>query len=823
MKKLLLPLLLLLFTNLSAQQAILKGTLLDDNNKPVGFANVLLLQAKDSSLVKGMLSEESGAFLFEGVAAGKYRVAASMVGYAKVMSNEIALTEASGIVQVGTLVLKENSTSLKEVVVEGQRPLIEQHMDKTVLNVENSIAAAGNTALEVLEKAPGVTIDQNDNISMRGRSGVIVMIDGKQVPMTGAELANVLRSMSANSVDKIELITNPSSKYDAAGNSGIIDIKLKRDKSLGTNGSITSSFGYGEKFKANQSFQLNHRAKKLNVFGNYNYVYRDDFTQLNIDRTFFDENKNFAGNYDQQNRFNFQFKTHNARVGADYFLTPKTTLGIVASGYLTGIDRDNLNRAAGRDASGATDSTFVTNAIAGHDRENHGINLNLKHTIDSTGRELTADVDYIIYNNTDEQDFTTKTYTPEGNLKGVPNLLYGTLDGNLSIRSAKVDYTQPLTSINGKLDAGFKSSLVSADNNLEFYNRTNGGNIFESEKSNHFLYDENINAAYLNTSKKWDKMSLQLGLRLENTNAKGEQLSETVKEEDRKLDHNYTQLFPSAFVGYTLSKKHDLGVSLSRRINRPSYNQLNPFKNYLDPSTYSAGNPYLAPETSYSFEFTHTFDQRIVTKLSYSYTSDPIIQVLQQDISQKEENKEPAKIVKQSFENLDRSDYYAISVTVPFSVGNWFNSVNNLTSYYSAYSGYIANNKLENSQLSFNINSNNTFNLPNGWSAEATGVYRTAEAYGFLDVEPVWFASAGVQKQLWEKKASIKLSVSDVFYTNKTNGATTINNYAENFYQVRDSRVATLTFNYKFGKAQASAPRRRTGGAEEEKNRAGGN
>ncbi|MBC5773024.1 TonB-dependent receptor [Pontibacter sp. KCTC 32443] len=814
MKKLLLPLLLLMFTNLSAQQASIKGLLLDNEKKPVGYANVLLLRSADSSLVKGMLSEESGAFLFEGLPAGKYKVAASMVGYAKAMSKEITLTESSGAVQLENLVLQQNSTNLKEVVVEGQRPLIEQHMDKTVMNVENSITAAGNTALEVLEKAPGVTVDQNDNISMRGRGNVIVMIDGKQVPMSGSELANVLRGMSASSVDKIELITNPSSKYDAAGNSGIIDIKLKRDKSLGTNGTLSSSFGYGEKFKTNQSLQLNHRSKKFNVFGNYNFVNRDDFTNLNINRTFYDEQKNFTGNYDQRNRFDFNFNTHNVRVGADYYVTPKTIVGVVASGYLTDIDRTNYNRAAGLNSQGEIDSTFITSAIAGHDRSNQGINFNFKHTIDSTGRELSGDLDYIAYQNSDEQDFTTKTYLPSGELKKAPELLYGTLDGKLTIQSAKLDYTQPLKSINGKLDAGFKSSLVSADNNLEFYDRSNGGNVFETDKSNHFLYDENINAAYLNTSKKWEKMSLQVGLRLENTISKGEQLADVVDEDEREFDRNYTQLFPSAFLGYTLSKKHDFGLSLSRRINRPSYNQLNPFKNYLDPSTYSSGNPYLKPETSYSFEFTHTFDQRIVTKLSYSHTSDVMVQVLQPEVP-------GSKIVEQTFENLAQNDYYAMSVTLPFSVGNWFNSVNNGTLYYSLYRGDLANTNLHNGQPSFNINSNNTINLSKGWSAELIGVFRGAEAYGFMDVDPIWFMSAGVQKQFWDKKASLKLNVSDIFFTNKTYGYTATSDYSENFYQKRDSRVATLSFNYRFGKSQAAPARRRTGGAEEEKNRAG--
>ncbi|WP_242928852.1 outer membrane beta-barrel family protein [Pontibacter vulgaris] len=814
MRKLFLPILLLVFTNLSAQQASIKGSVIDGNNKAVAYANVLLLKSADSSLVKGMLSEESGAYFFEGLTAGKYKVVATMVGYTKARSSEVILQAGTESINLAPLRLSQSSTNLKEVVIEGQKPLIEQQLDKTVMNVGNSLVAAGNTALEVLEKAPGVIVDQNDNISMRGRAGVIVMIDGKQVPMTGAELANVLRGMSANSVDKIELITNPSSKYDAAGNAGIIDIKLKRDKSLGTNGTLTSSFGHGRYAKSNQSIQLNHRAKKLNVFGNYNYVYRHEYTKLDIYRKFIEGNS-ITGIYDQKNRFDFRINTHSARLGADYYLSPKTVIGVVTNGFISDFNRTNSNRSDGLNNQGQIDSTFITDAIAGHNRGNQAINFNFKHTIDSTGREITADLDYIAYQNADKQDFTTNFYTPGGELMRTPYLLYGTLDGNLSIKSAKADYTQPWKAINGKLEAGLKSSLVSADNDLQFYDRSNGGNVFDTGKSNHFLYDENINAAYLNASKKWEKASLQLGLRLENTRAKGEQLASLVDEEERKFDRNYTQLFPSAFMGYTLSKMHDLGLSLSRRINRPSYNQLNPFKNFLDPSTYSAGNPFLKPELSYAFEFTHTYNQRFVTKFSYSHTTDVMVQVLSPDVTQD-------KLVAQTFQNLAKYDYYGMSLSVPFSVGNWFNSINNGTLYYGLYRGNLANTNLRNGMPTFNINTNNTFTLTNGWSAELNGVYRHRDVYAFMNINPLWFASVGVQKQFWDKKGSLKLNLTDAFYTNKTRATTAVNSYTENFYQRRDSQVATLTFNYRFGQSQVAPSRRRNSGAEEEKSRAGG-
>jgi outer membrane receptor protein involved in Fe transport len=809
MKFLLLPFLLLVFSVATAQQATIGGKVLEGENKPLGFANVLLLKAADSSLVKGTLTDEAGAYLFEGVAIGRYKVVATMLGYAKSKGMEATVAAADEAIQLNPIMLSQASTALKEVVIEGQKPLIEQHLDKTVMNVENSIVSAGSTALEVLEKAPGVVVDQNDNISMRGRQGVIVMIDGKPVPMSGTELAHMLRGMSANSVEKIELITNPSAKYDAAGNSGIIDIRLKRDKSQGTNGTVSSSFGQGRYAKSNQGLQLNHRAKKFNLFGSYNYVYRKDYNELDIYRRFYDEGA-FTGAYDQQNVFNFEMNNHSARIGADYFLSPKTVIGVVANGFRIDFDRTNANRSLVIDAQEQPESSFLTDAAVEHGRRNQAVNFNLKHTIDSVGREITADLDYIVYQNTDIQNFTTNYYNLSNEQIRSPYLLYGTLFGNLTIKSGKVDYKQPLQAIGGTLEAGVKSSLVKADNDLDFFDRSNGGNVPETDKSNHFVYEENINAAYLNANKKWEKAGLQLGLRLENTIANGVQLTD-----GQEFERNYTQLFPSAAMTYDLNKKHTLGVSLSRRINRPSYNQLNPFKNFLDPSTYSAGNPFLKPELSYSFELTHTFDQRIITKLSYSHTSDVMVQVLSPDTTQE-------KLVVQTFRNLATLDYYGLTVTVPFSIGNWFNSVNNATFYYGLYKGFLAETDLRNGRPTFNLNSNNTIKLPKDWSAELTGVYRGKEVYGFLDVDPLWFVSAGVQKQFWDKKASLKLNVTDIFYTNKVRGYTSLARYSENFYQRRDTQVATLSFSYRFGQAQSAPSRRKTGGAEEEKSRAGG-
>ncbi|QMU30436.1 TonB-dependent receptor [Adhaeribacter radiodurans] len=783
----------------------LRGQVMGLQNKPVSGANIQVTKEPAGTLVKVEVSDFEGRFVVQNLAVGTYKVVITHFDFAVYQSAVIPLEKN---VDLGVINLSERATTLKEVDVVGKKPFIEQQFDKTVLNVENSITAAGNTVLEVLEKAPGVNVDQNDNISMRGRPGVIVMIDGKRVPMSGTELANMLRGLSANSVEKIDLITNPSAKYEAAGNAGIIDIRLKKDKRMGTNGTLTSSFGHGKYEKSNQGVQVNHRGKKINLFASYNYVHRSELSKLDIYREFF-EGLTYIGAYDQKNNFGFILNNHSARVGMDYYVSPKTIVGVVVNGFANDINRTTDNKAGVLDEQHQPASSFLTKAITGTNRYNGSANLNLKHTLDSLGREISADFDYISYKTTDIQDYTTNYFNLQNEPTRSPYLLYGDLDGDLIIQSAKVDYTQPLKGIKGKLEAGLKSSSVKADNNLQFLDRSNNGNVLDPSKSNHFIYKENINAAYLNASKKWSKASLQLGLRVENTIADGKQLSD-----GQEFNRNYTQLFPSAFVGYTVNKMHDLGLSLSRRIDRPTYNQLNPFKYFLDPSTYSTGNPFLKPQLTYSVEFTHTIKQKITTKYSYSRTTDNIISVLSPD-------PELDKVVIQTDRNLAKYNYYGINLSVPASIGNWFNSVTNASFYYGLYQGNLANTNLRNGRPTFNINSNNTFVLNKDWTAEVTGEYQAREIYGFLDIKPIWFVTGGIQKQLWQKKANVKLNVTDAFYTNKVRAITALTGYTERFFQRRDSRVATISFTYQFGQSQAAPARRRSGGAEDEKRRAG--
>lgn len=784
----------------------IKGSLANGQQADVSGLQVQLLRAPDSVLVKMELADKDGGFTFDQVKPGNYRIRITDISFQTYRSAPITL---SANINLGNIQLQKRNNTLKEVNVSASRPYIQQQYDKTVLNVAGSITATGSTAMEVLEKAPGISVDQNDNISMRGRQGVVVMIDGKRVPMTGAELATLLRGTSANAIDKIDLITNPSAKYDAQGNAGIIDIKLKKDNRNGTNGSVTGSFGQGIYRKNAAGLTLNNRSKNLNVFGSYNYNYAGNVNSLDISRQFFEQNTtNFIGAYEQRNRFYSTVNSHNYRLGADYYISPKTILGIVGNGLNTNIDRRNDNRADSYNAQNVFNSYFLTNGTAATGRSSYSVNANLKHTLDSTGKELTTDLDYARYNNNDVQDFTSRFF----NLNNTPTrndyILHGDLNGALNIKSFKADYSQPLMG-KGRFETGIKGSWVNSDNDVQFYNRSNGGNVLDAGKSNHFLYKENINAAYANINKSWGKLDLQAGLRLENTNTNGVQMTN-----NDKFDRHYTQLFPSAYAGYHVNAKNEVGLSLSRRINRPTYNQLNPFVIFLDSTTYSGGNPGLKPELSNNLEFTYTYDQKYIAKLSYSRTTDNIINVLSLVPDQD-------RVVIQTFRNLAVNNYYAFTLTIPVTIGKWLNSSNNGVLYYSNYKGNLVNTNLNNGQASFNINSSNTITLGGGFSSEVIASYQSKQIYGFLDINKIFTMAVGVQKQFWDKRATLKLAMVDVFHSNKTNGLTVSNGYRENFRQWRDTQVGTLSFTYRFGKNQLAPARRRATGAEDEKRRAG--
>lgn len=758
------------------------------------------LFSSDNKLVKTEVADQKGNFSFNDLAAGNY--------YVKINKNGTQAYQSEPISIVGNTTLPEiqlNEKQIEGVTITKTKPYIERQEGKMILNVENSIASTGNSAFEVLEKAPGVNIDSNDNISLRGKGNLLVQVDGKNTPMTGSDLANYLRGIPSASVEKIEFITNPSSKYDAAGTS-IINIKLKKDQRKGTNGSASVALGTGRFIKNNNNFSINHRNKKVNVFANYSFAYREFFNHLMLNRNFY-ENGNFQKAYVQDNFLKLNFRNHIAKAGMDYYMNDKNILGFSVGFISNKFDPKGDNSSLILGSDHLPTGSFTTQNRSHDHWKNATFNLNHKYTIDSLGSEITTDFDYINYSNTSLQNFDTRTYGVSGNLENV-DILKGDINGNLNIFSLKSDLTKALKG-DWKLEGGVKTSFVKADNDLQFFDASSGTPILDVTKTNHYIYEENINAAYGNVSKKWKKFSSTFGLRVENTNVTGTQL--TTNQINKK---NYTQIFPSAVFSYDLNEKNNVELNFSRRITRPSYNQLNPFKFYLDPTTYRAGNPDLDPQTTMNYEFTYSLSNKYFATLSYSKTSDNITDVIKPVV----ENGE--NITVQTNDNLNSASYFGLYLIAPVKVTKWWDMNNSANFYYGSYTGNVSGTQINNKgNFTFNLNSINSFKLGNGFTAELTGNYRAREVYAYMDVQPNWYLNIGAQKK-FKNNSTLKFAFNDIFFTSNPKARTTFNNYIENFVVERDSRVVTLSYTYNFGSGKAGQPRK-TGGAEDLKQRIG--
>lgn len=787
-------------------------TILNAQQSPIENATVELRRAKDSGLVKTALSDKNGLAEFENIRLGKYFVRASMINHTGQTGSVIELGPGQGPVDAGKLLLQPSGAQLNAVTVSARKPFIQKLTDRIVVNVENSILSAGSSAMEVLERAPGVNIDQNDVISLRGRSGVIVMIDGKITPMTGADLANYLRGLPSSAIERIDIITNPSSKYDAAGNSGIIDIRLKKDQRMGTNGTLTAGYGQGVYPKTNAGFTLNYRNKKMNIFGNYNYAYRVGLNHLILDRNFY-ENGVYNGGDLKDNFGKMPFNTHALRFGADFFPSKKTIIGFVLNGNFNAFKRKGDNSSIVIDPQHQPSSTFKSLA-SNNDHANNGlINLNLKHSFDSTGKEITVDIDYGRYKSSSLTRNATTYFKLNGDKLQPDYILDGDQDGILTIKTAKVDYTHPLGK-GARFEAGAKSSFVSSDNDAQFFDVSNGTPVNDVNKTNHFLYHENNQAGYVNFSKEFKKFNLQIGLRGEQTNISTEQKIGNVT-----FDSSYFQLFPSAFFNYKIKEEQTLGVSVSRRIDRPGYNQLNPFLFLIDVTTYATGRPGLLPQLTWSYELSYTV-KSISFTLGYSHTKDNqnIAIAKFKDVFPNIPSDE--NVTLQIPINLKSSDYYGITIAAPVRVNKWWNMMNNGNFSYNHFNGQLGGTTLSNGKPVLDLRTTNTFSFKKGWVAELGGSYNSGGQYGFMVLDPQWAINAGVQKSVMKGKGTVRFNITDIFWTNLPQAVITYNNYVEKWHAYRETRVANLSFTYRFGNNKVQAARRRATASEEERQRA---
>lgn len=793
----------LLCTTVLAQTKI-TGEIQDKSGKGVSFATVMLLKAKDSTLVKGAITSESGHYELETLAKGRFLVAAQQIGYQKVYSAPFDIADANNNLTIPVLQTTEISQNLNEVKIVQKKPFVEQQIDRMVVNVENSIVSAGGTALEILEKSPGVTIDrQNDRIQFKGRQGVMIMLDGKLQQISMQDLMNLLQSMPSDNIEKIELISTPPAKYDAAGNAGLINIVLKKNKNFGTNGSYTLGAGYGRYEKLNASLNFNHRNAKYNVFGSMSGFHGRMWNMQDIDRTiayrdqitYFDQNSPRVG---KPQNLNF-------RTGIDFFLNKKTTLGVLATGFVNSFQMNGISSTDILDRNRTLTSRFETD---GHNKmllNNLTGNVNFKRDL-GKGRELTADIDYSRFNGDASNELTTDYFTPDNRLTN-RELVRNLMPSTINISAAKVDYIQPLKK--GKFEAGWKSSLVNTDNDMRFELGVDNQWKLDPTRSNRFKYDENINAAYTNLSTQLNaKTSLQLGLRAEHTHSRGHSVTL-----NNIVDRNYVNLFPSVFVSRQLDSSNTLNVSYSRRIDRPNYRDLNPFVFFLDPYTFQEGNPNLRPQITNAIQVTHVFKGFLSTSLGYSRINDVIANQIPKQIAA--ENKTFI-----TTENLDHQDSYNLTVSLPMPIKKWWMMQSNISAFYNRFRSFYYGADLDVSQLGASVFVNNSFTLPKGYTAELSGFWNSPTQYNLLQARAQGQISMGLAKSFWNKKGSLRLNINDVFFLNRFEGTVKYQDLNFRVLSRWESRQARVSFTYRFGNQNVKAARQRSTSTEDLRSRA---
>ncbi|GAB3249328.1 outer membrane beta-barrel family protein [Larkinella harenae] len=803
----------------SQPTGIVSGTVQEPTGQPLELVNVLLVKAADSAqgpeqVVKGAVSNAQGQYVFEAVRPGTYRVAASLMGYQKIYSKPFTVDESRLQHVLPPLVIQQAVRTLDNVTVKAQKPFIEQQIDKTVLNVENSIVASGGTALEVLEKAPGVVVDlQSERISLKGRENVLVMIDGKPTYLSTAEVLDLLRNTPSNTVETVELMTNPSARYDAAGTAGIINIRLKRNKSRQPlNGQLSVGAGYGRYAKYNTALTLNARPGKWSFFGNYAFDQRNYWAFATIDRRL-----NTGGQatlIHQENYRPIQNTSHTFRLGADYAFSKRTALGWQLNGL----------KVNGKSQGGTNGEIYQSEKLTAlQQTENDhrrtisrlSTNVNFRHQFDSTrrggkGRELLVDVDYSDASFHPVERFETRYLTPQQTETGPRSFQRLNTVSKAVIRAAKADYVHPLDG-RTTLDVGWKSSFVTLNNDLraEIKQSEQGQSIpwqLDSSRTNQFEYRETIHAGYLTGRRTWTNWTLQVGLRLEQTQTDAQSLTTR-----NTVSRSYLNWFPSLTLTRKLGNNHQLQYAFSRRIDRPNYQYLNPFIRVFDPYAYQQGNPYLNPQYTTVFEVGYSYKDETTVSLSYNRTQDVIVDINEQN--------DQTGVTRITFINLSKQHNLSLNLSAPLRLTRWWSSRNSASIFYNAYHAEIGGTPLNYSQLSANLSSSHSLVLPHGFTAELIAAYSSPYVYSQNRMRAFGQLNVGIQKSLWQKKAVLRLNWNDLFQTQRFYGTVQFQNMDFRFATYTETRVARLTFTYNFGNREMKALRNRRTVSEEEQNR----
>lgn len=792
---------LLLQMHTAKAQVPVYGTVSDVQSKPLSQANVLLLRAKDSVMVKGMVTATNGGFRFENIPGGHYLVLVSFTGYGNVYSP--AFTLANKEANLGTFSLQRTDQALNNVTVTARKPLFEQKIDRMVINVRNSITAAGGTALEVLERSPGVVVNRQSNtISINGKNGVVVMINGKINNMPLSAVVQLLSGMNASNIERIELITTPPASMDAEGNAGYINIVLINNPNQGINGSWSVTAGYGLRETPAASINFNYRHNKINLYGDYSFSRQHRIQLASIYRKVM--NNGQVKETDTETWRNTIQQNHNARLGLDYQVSKKTVAGVLLAAYDNRWSMDAENNIVKQ-----TDKVKDTTMFIANDEINHWrhfmANINLQHTI-REGESFSVDLNYLWYHDENPTNYTNNYYNGSGNFLFAEDTKSGKITP-IKMWVGNMDYKKKISD-KTSLETGVKANASRFTNDVTVARKTTSGWVEDPSLTAKYMLKENIMAAYASVNVTLnDKTSLKTGLRYEHTTSNLGTVAMP-----KIIDRQYGRLFPSFFLSRKLDDDNTFNLSYTRRITRPTFNDLAPFVIFFDPNTFIAGNSSLQPALTDNIKADYVF-KSYTFSLGYSYESNSIAGF--QDSVDVKTNKQ--YIIAR---NLDYTKMVAAVFSIPVTATKWWTMYNNITATWQQVHTIFNKLPITVEQYNVNISASQNFRLPKDYSIELSGFYNSPFLWGTAKAKAFGVLNFGAQKK-FRDNSTLRFGVSDIF---KSRNFTFISDRPEQNFYTRGSiqfsqRIFSLTYTRNFGNKELRDKRNRSTGSEDERSR----
>lgn len=771
---------------------------INDSLSNISLPNAgLILKKENTGASLTTTSNSSGNFSFAALDTGSYFLTVKYVGYKEYTSSRIQILNAD--ITLPLIKLSTTLKALKTVDITSRKPLITQSLDKVTMNISESTIFAGGTALDILQQAPGVQITQSGGISLKSKA-VSVYIDGRPSYLSGDELKSWLSSQPSNAIDKVELISNPSAKYDASS-SAIINIKTTKMLNYGMNGNLTLNAGAGKFDRENAGVNLNYRQQKINIYGSYNYMSLKQYSSLINNRTVQSGNQGIFLNEDQ-----YAVKRTNVnavKAGVDYDINTSNTIGLLLRGNFTSRNHHDDSQTPIGLAGRQPDSVVTTNTKGHASWSSPSVNIFYKLNDVKTKQTLTINGDYYRYGKKSGNDYLTSYTDDAGQVLHDGNELRDNSPGHISIRSIAADYEKTIKA--GKLSAGVKTAFTTTDNDVKWENLLNDTWVTDLTKTNHFIYDENINAAYIGFTRQMKKVGVQVMLRGEETNVTGNSL--TLNTEFKK---NYFQLFPSVAFQYTKSAQNQFSFAYRKSIERPLYQYVNPFLIFQSTYNYFQGNPNLDPMTKHEFELSWAHKQTVFTSLSYNYIKNFYGTFYKQN--------DETKGIISYFDNYKYGQSVNLNIAVSKLLESWWGLNGNFAaSYFKGSYNTVASG---NSTISTAFTVTNGFILKHGWNADLVLMYTTPYSDGFYHYKQNFLMNTGLSKTL-NRNSSLKLSGSDIFRTYRVSYKTEYNNINLQNIARYDTRAVTLTYSYKFGNMRVKKQADRKGGIDKEEKRVG--